>query len=121
MRAVVITCLFFIAIALIWAIETPRSAQHWVSALSNPDIGAYDCESALRRCGSSATLALRAGLGSKNSRVELRCAKLLALQGETSGEDHLLTELHSEDPVAAGSAEEFLLDVWHNRGAPAKS
>jgi tetratricopeptide (TPR) repeat protein len=122
MRAVLATLLGFAITGMIWAFYTPVSAYALVHAFSNPDTDVEACERALLRAGNGAILALRGGTRSSSPQVRLRCARLLALQGDRSGDRCMLEMLKAygkdpKDPIGA-MAEAFLLAAWEQREGP---
>jgi hypothetical protein len=122
MRAVACTILFFVLMALVWALHPPLAAHAAVRALRNPRADVHALESALRRAGQAARPALRRGLVSDDLRQRAHCARLLALSGDRDGDACLLRILrqHGTDALdtAAAMAETFISSVWMERDAP---
>jgi len=130
-RAVTCIVLFFVLLALFWALQPPLAAYAAVRALGSPRLDAHALEQQLRRAGHAARPALRHGLASDNLRRRVFCARLLALSGDGEGDLCLLRMLRqrgsdAQDSAAvplsgdsaAAMAETFILSVWMERDAP---
>lgn len=107
---------FFIVVALLWAFYDPCLAYYEVARLSSDTHDAIALERSLFSRGRGALPALRGGLKSESRIVRLRCARILALMGEKSGQDTLLRELQDESGVEV--AQQYLLSIWDLRRAP---
>jgi len=120
MRPVALLCALFVLIALIWTIQVPFSAYALVQSFSDANCDCAAVEEALRHA-SAAVPALKYGLNSRSANVRLRCARMLALRDDPSGEEHLLEALQADDARAedaAAIAEVYLLSVWDQRDGP---
>ena len=114
-RAVACSVVFFILVALCWALQPPWAAYAAVQALGHPRADARALEEELRRAGNAARPALRHGLDSDNLRRRAVCARLLALSGDGAGDLCLLRMLRG---AGAAMAETYILSVWMERDAP---
>ncbi|MFH0938934.1 MAG: hypothetical protein V1899_06605 [Planctomycetota bacterium] len=123
MRAILNFALIYLVLALIWVFYTPFLAWLAVRELANPAADVNGCEDTLKRAGAGATLALRYCLDSDSPpKARLRCARLLALQGQPEGKQQLLEMLRAygcdtHNPIGA-MAEAFILSVWAQHDAP---
>lgn len=121
MRSIVISFLIVFLIALAWAVQAPVGAYWNVRAFSNERADSMAAEEALIRAGPAALPVLARGLHSVNAIARFHCAKVLAVLGESDGEDFLLEALraHPEPGDAMGrEAEAFLLSAWDRRDGP---
>ena len=118
MRAALLLTLSFVFFALIWAVHLPVSAYGIVRTLDQPGADVSGAEEELLHAGQAAVPALKSGLTSHAWPVRLRCARVLALSNDASGEDALLEDLRSTSPEAAATAEVYLLSIWERRDSP---
>jgi tetratricopeptide (TPR) repeat protein len=109
----------FLLVAVLWSALDPALAYRDVEALCRPGADRAGAEAALLGRGRASLRALRSGLGSPDAETRLRCARLLALAGESEGEDVLLGALGGEaDDGRAALAEHLLLSLWDDRKGP---
>jgi hypothetical protein len=122
MRAAGILAIFFVLVALEWSIQKPLSSFAETSQFLKPNADVEEISQSLLRAGNAATPALMEGLKSDSELMQLRCAKVLALRGDRSGDQCLLQILrrHGRDRKNAigALAESFLLTAWEQRDGP---
>jgi tetratricopeptide (TPR) repeat protein len=92
-RAVACIIVFFVLVALVWALQPQLAAYAAVRALGDSRLDAHVLEVQLRHAGHAARPALRRGLASDNLRRRAFCARLLALNGDNEGDLCLLRML----------------------------
>jgi len=119
MRSVYLLSICFLLAALLWAVQLPVSSYGLVQTLAVPGADFSSAEDELLHAGQTAVPALKNGLTSPITSVRLRCARVLALNSDSSGEDALLDDLRSPSLETAATAEVYLLSVWERRDSPA--
>jgi tetratricopeptide (TPR) repeat protein len=121
MRATYIIAVFFLIAAFLWAVEIPLSSLAEIHHFSEPGANISAGELSLLRAGSGSTLALQRGLNADSLETRLRCARLLALRGDRSGDRLLIDTLRNHaapDDTLGAMAETFLVGVWDQRDGP---
>ena len=109
----------FLLVAVLWSALDPLLAFRDVGTLSRPGADRAGAEAALLSRGRASLRALRSGLESPNTEARLRCARLLALAGESEGETLLLEALAREPDEGDAALEEYLLlSLWDDRKGP---
>ena len=110
----------FVLAGICWAMYDPMAARYEVAQLSAPDADYVALEKSLLKRGRGAWNALREGVETAGVPVRCRCARLLALQGDSNAHDYLLKTLSA--PALSKSerawAEQALLEIWGARRAP---
>jgi hypothetical protein len=122
MRAAGILAIFFVLVALEWSVQKPLSSIAETRQFLKPNADVEAVTQSLLRAGNAATPALLQGLKSESELMRLRCARVLALRGDRSGDQCLLQilRLHGADRQDAigALAESFLLSAWEQRDGP---
>jgi len=117
-RAGLAASIIFIVIGLLWAIYDPLVSLNEVAGFDR-DGDPKALEEQLLRKGPGAIWSLRKGLEGPHLLARLRCARLLALQGDLEGQRFLLDTLRIEnDSHESQLAEHFLLSIWDRREGP---
>src|SRR5947209_933449 len=119
MRSVALLCACFLLLGLLWSVQSPFASYGMMASLDDQAADPAGAEQALIKSGTAAVPALRNGLNSSSESIRLRCARILALRNDASGEQALLYTLRMHpDDAAGGRAEIYLLSVWDRRDGP---
>lgn len=125
MRAALILFVFFLILALSWAVLPTQSANHALECLENGYGDPVEHIHTLRGQGLAGGRALRQGLHSSEPRVRLLCARELAFLGDADGDTALLLLMQDRSSVEAqtlaSAAETHVINAWMERSAPPAS
>jgi tetratricopeptide (TPR) repeat protein len=112
--------ILFVLAGICWAVFDPLAARYEVAQFAKSDADYVSIEKSLLKRGRGAWKALRDGVESTEIPVRMRCARLLALQGDPNAHDALLKTLSLRELSNTERAwtEQALLEVWGARRAP---
>jgi len=130
-RLGLVACGFFAVVGFFWAVYDPIAARWDVSNFAGSGPGEHPAERLILSRGRAALESLRTGLDDSRPEVRLRCAGLLAVALELSGEGEesgdrkgavaiLVRELSNAetDSPTAQLCERLLVRYWSVKGSP---